>query len=402
MNRINRLREEIRGQIEMFAPGSRPPSAPVSQAQSLHAMQMSRDLPMEKVYFQMSNETLVNPYGSLALYLQALEAACRFRFTHTFTGQTNNQSFPYLNGLQLASPVVGGNNGSVSLSHFIKRFFNPKGVMMKAPFMKLDTAAGNPFVFSVIDHNSAHHLSYLLARRAFTQYSKGNTGQRRYRLVLNFDQHEDFPRGNLGRDMIRCSTWGRSLFADKTVTTEAFPVADAYAVVGLGQGIPSGQLQCKFYDRGRLQDRNGTRINTQGGNRVNQLIEYLTGHLPHSQDWADWDLYITIDRDWTLGSRTPYGDGSHEAAHGRNCLKNTMAQLSGLGAWLSGMDIIGLPSGVGRSNRNQPNDQQDLRNTQDRAVLDIVHGQAFADVKFCYEEAMRFRSFQLAPRPQRA
>src|SRR5712691_10219975 len=93
--------------------------------------------------------------------------------------------------------------------------------------------AGYP-LFSIIDTNSAHHLSAPLVERAVNRADPNRLGGNptRAMLVVNFDRHPDY--GSAPSDTgtpITCQSWGRFV-VNTVVGVYNHPLADAYVRFG--------------------------------------------------------------------------------------------------------------------------------------------------------------------------
>lgn len=70
-------------------------------------------------------------------------------------------------------------------------------------------AAGVLGKLFLVESNSAHNITYFLAKRAFEQLNSGN--EKKKFLIVNFDQHEDYE--NAGNELL-CSNWGANICRD--------------------------------------------------------------------------------------------------------------------------------------------------------------------------------------------
>jgi hypothetical protein len=89
------------------------------------------------------------------------------------------------------SPLAGeGVDGAIAIDDFCQYvIYNQRILQIASPFLALVT------------NNRAHHFSLALAHRAFRTSPQHD--QSPHRLVINFDQHEDY--GTTGTGTLRCS-----------------------------------------------------------------------------------------------------------------------------------------------------------------------------------------------------
>jgi hypothetical protein len=210
----------------------------------------------------------------------------------------------------------------------------------------------SPYLFAVIDHNSAHHISYLLAKWAFEKHGRKGT----VKVVINFDQHEDYGSKNIPGKLINCGGWGSYVVSGppqgSKCSRSQFKV-DCYVSVGNGkkeggaigkEGVigkhicKSGQFYTNIYSKGAKNDQNPTAAIV--ANKDNLLKKLGTkigrGLIP-------WDIYVTVDRDCIQNNDTPYGHGVHKAEIVRNAVYNLLRDMRNTRSALVGFDIIGLP-----------------------------------------------------------
>ena len=271
------------------------------------------------IFFRMSEEQVYPPSQNFLFQnkvIGAYETAIGFTFDKKYknkiTGNLGNfdrtMSFKVDN-------VKGGGHGTVKLADLDREFFAPAGSPITGDM------AG--FVFGVIDHNSAHHMSYVLARRAFS----GNTAKKK--IIVNFDRHQDY--GSQSTD-IACDTWA---YFTRNGSTK---FADGYVAIGTYQ--PSGTNSAKY---------SCAADNGSGGatwlNNPDALLSHLgiTGQTKAT----DVALYITVDRDWTTYSRTPYGDGYYTYDKGYDDF--LLPFVKKVKSLVISADIIGLPGPLGHS-----------------------------------------------------
>ena len=224
---------------------------------------------------------------------------------------------------------------TIDLSEFIKEDFNKSAAQTKVYTIKKDdesiigklnessTKPKKPLY--LVESNSAHHISYFLAKKAFGE-PNGKT-----RLVINFDQHEDY--GN--NSVFNCGTWGSHL----KVKYQA-----DYFVYGLKQG---NGIVCKL---------------NNNSEHKKDVAELLNGYA---------EIYITIDMDVFAGTqnqqRTNWPNGNVKSICEVINLINSLKKEKIIAA-----DIHGLPVATELSLKRVPKEvTQYLNDISDlAAVLD--------------------------------
>ncbi|MBN1204835.1 MAG: hypothetical protein JXB05_07920 [Myxococcaceae bacterium] len=283
--------------------------------------------------------------GKLANYLNAMEALCEFQFDVRYAkgAVKDNQSFKYADfgNLVFSKEVKGGGNGEVNFSNFAAAFLGLNGLFAQEPFKKEDK---HPFLFGVIDHNSAHHMSWPLAARALQHRASHEK-----RLVLNFDAHYDY--GAAGSDNIHCSTWAVKLF--EGCPAHHIPrLVTAYAAVGVlraptevktSGNFATSVLTNKSQDKVAKLLSNGT--DTTKGADVSGLLDAIESQAGLKDE--KYSVYITYDRDVSEVSCTPYKDGQHKPEHAQLAVVNVIKALAERGCELVGFDVCGLPNSDG-------------------------------------------------------
>lgn len=196
-------------------------------------------------------------------------------------------------------------------------------------------------LFSIIDTNSAHHLSAPLVERAVSRADPRRlAGQpTRAMLVINFDNHPDY--GGDTTSPVTCQNWG--CFVSKTVqNVYANPIADAYVRFGANdpQANPTwGRGEWHQANlAGGMVDINPNYTATLQA-QLNTVIGIISPGAP-----ANVDAYVSLDRDVLKRSFTQYNDGPFPAAAGIAGVETCLAHLVGVGARIVGFDICGLPT----------------------------------------------------------
>lgn len=292
------------------------------------------------VYFQMSPQMLApwdDEKKSLEEVWRKLLALLKSQLTFQHSYKANktipldDSSIASLD-LEFKTPVVGGSHGEIEAKPFVRSVLEKLG---KANFP-------SP-LFAVVSHNSAHHLSYVLAAFGFEQLARfghEKDGQKKRRVVLNFDQHDDNALQKQYEKM-RCSNWARFLTRD---TSLGSPLAQAYVSIGQGRHQPYG-VEVTVAGQSK-----STRLPPLANSTEKLNMDDLLGKIvkvidPTTSQWADWAVYITVDRDMMFGSCTPYGDGHYSREVTMAAVKACLSHLKAQKATLAGFDITGLPTG---------------------------------------------------------
>jgi hypothetical protein len=196
-------------------------------------------------------------------------------------------------------------------------------------------------LFSIIDTNSAHHLSAPLVERAVkrTDATRLAGNPTRAMLVVNFDNHPDY--GGDTTSPSTCQNWG--CFVSKTVpNVYAYPIADAYVRFGANdpQANPTwsrGQWH-QASSGGGMVDIDSTHAATL----QQQLDTVIRTISPGGA--ANLDAYVSLDRDVLKRNFTQYNDGPFPAADGIAGVEACLAHLVHTGVRIVGFDICGLPT----------------------------------------------------------
>lgn len=301
-----------------------------------------------KVFFRMSEEQIYPPSENFMFQnkvIGAYETAIGFTFDKKYKNKIAGNLGSYDRTMSLKiDKVKGGAHGTVKLSDLNSMFFADDS----SPI----TGDLNGFVFAVIDHNSAHHMSYVLARRAFT----GNNAKKK--IIVNFDRHQDY--GSQSND-IACDTWA---YFTRNGNTKC---ADSYVVIGTYK--PTGDNASKY---------SCTTDSGSGGATWLDNADALVSQLGITKQTQPTDiaLYVTIDRDWTTYSRTPYGDGYYPYDKGYDDF--LLPFLTKVKTLVVSIDIIGLPGPLGHStygdstSSKTPNDYGKVAAKHIKDVYDVV------------------------------
>jgi hypothetical protein len=210
-------------------------------------------------------------------------------------------------------------------------------------------------VLGIIDSDAAHHMSLLLAERAFAAVPAGHA-----RIVINFDAHTDFSNPP-DVASLRCDNWG-SFTVNAVPPVYANPIADVYVMIGNKvQGLrapnpPWSNTIARFRVPGpaggvpaAAQPVAGATIAQQ----IQQLIVMLNGYaaaMNNGNVWAGYAVYVTVDRDVQESSYTDYGDGAYTVAAVWQAVDDCLTELDNNNVAFAGFDICGLPTYAGKSN----------------------------------------------------
>jgi hypothetical protein len=235
--------------------------------------------------------------------------------------------------------ITDAKMGDIKLSDLVGKFLSSNKFK---PILKLEQ---DDFLFAVVDHNSAHHMSYILSRRALARATTPAKA-----MVINFDMHEDFGGGGTLKttSKITCGTWGQFLFSPTKI-------ADAYVVVGECKGHSQPLLKTKYVaNHFNVIVRQPGRTEVEGSSAPKNaagVLSTIKEKVSGFSKWSNYRVYISVDRDIAKGSFTQWGDGYHTFADVQKCVKELMEDLDTKGAKLLGFDVSGMPniSGSDRS-----------------------------------------------------
>lgn len=187
-------------------------------------------------------------------------------------------------------------------------------------------------LFSIIDTDSAHHLSAPLVERAVLWAAAAAAT-----IVINFDAHEDYGGGTAPN--INCQSWGYFV-SNPVPPVHAAPLAAAY--VQFGSRDP--QAAAPTWAHGKWHQAGGAAGLTAAPHDPAepdplraQLNAIVAAVGPPVQ------AYVTLDRDVLKPHYNQYPDGPFPAAPGLAGVMNCLTHLHGLGVPLIGFDVTGLP-----------------------------------------------------------
>jgi hypothetical protein len=200
-------------------------------------------------------------------------------------------------------------------------------------------------LFSIIDTDSAHHLSAPLVERAVTRAGSQAA------IVINYDMHPDYGTG--GGGTIGCQGWGYYV-SNAVGAIHAAPLAQAYVRLG---GSPPRDNQAPAWDGGEWH-----RAGTGGMSVIQPLqgqphlvtnqINAVLAAVAQAANVARVDAYISIDRDLIQTSLTQYDDGKFTWVDTLAGVQACLAALQAHGSRLIGFDVCGLPTHPGVSSRS--------------------------------------------------
>lgn len=229
-------------------------------------------------------------------------------------------------GIPAEKPMEGAADGTINILKF-------RNQISKV----LDTLESDAPLFSVIDHNSAHHVSWGLAKHAFSNYGDEDAKK----LIINFDAHKDFSkiRSKHVKYKIRCNNW--AAWAVAGGVDLSYRIAHGYMHIGHPANYTRRNFGAKSGDWGgsKYYAPHSSPVSFKKRTVESQVMAALkaTGTSPV-------DAYVTLDRDVMIGSGTSYGCGEHLPKHLFQALDECLATLYGAGVSLCGFDICGLPA----------------------------------------------------------
>jgi len=315
-----------------------------------------------RCYIKTSNETLgfdgarLNRSKPFPLYLREIEKYCFG--SNTFHVAVNGEFSKkrctyalYLGGdretpsrTQTSRPVdfersvSNGGNGQVNQAKFVAAFLPPSLVKpSRAGHEGLLEEVAGP-LFTVVDHNSAHHVSYILAVKAFRARPTN-----RPRIIINFDQHSDYGTANqFAGDLMTCQSWGRELVpAAQNRKVRDGVYGTKYIVIGEKKSSNNTFIQI-YEDSGKTS--------LPGALNAAAIPAILDAALAKERqrrggDLSGVDVYVTVDRDFMRGAMTPYNEKDYLPVPdvGRAMVTRTLKYLGDKFATLVGFDVHGMP-----------------------------------------------------------
>lgn len=214
---------------------------------------------------------------------------------------------------------IKNNPPQIPFSHLNSYYFDNDGVQEI-----LDPVITSENMFFV-ESNSAHHISYFLAKNAFK-----NCPPNCKKAVLNFDQHQDYDVINPQTSGLFCGSWGRML---------RYENIDYFVE---GKYCQSENVVISF------QEMNGQYIDPDEINEVLKAYEYVYVSV-------DMDVLLKISQNF---KRTNWPDGGMEI----DTLKQYIdSRLNGVNVIAA--DITGFPFKI---------EEWELRNNEKRKVFDTL------------------------------
>jgi hypothetical protein len=245
---------------------------------------------------------------------------------------------------------AGENNGQTSYSTwryaFSQLFANDNDFQ--------GAVAGAP-MFSIIDTNSAHHLSAPLVERAVNRADLGRLGGNpaHAMLVVNFDCHTDYGTTALGTP-VTCQSWGRFV-SNAIPNVYGHALADAYLQMGTPSAGAATWTTAVWHPAAVLHPAQAkTPVKTGiGTNSVADQLDMVVGQI--NPNALPLDAYVSLDRDLLKQSYTQYDDGAFPPDAGIEGVKECLTRLvQHHHADIVGFDICGLPTYPGSSSRSGP------------------------------------------------
>jgi hypothetical protein len=209
-------------------------------------------------------------------------------------------------------------------------------------------------LFSIIDTDSAHHLSAPLVERAVLRAAAAAAAAAApapvppaaRTIVINFDAHEDYG-GAATLPNINCQSWGYFV-TNPVANVHAAPLADAY--VQFGSRVPMAAVAS--WAAGKWHQA--------AGPAGMAAIPYAAGAASPLRAQLDAVLaavaavapgapappvqaYVSLDRDVLRPHYNQYPDGPFQVAQGLAGVMDCLTHLHGRGVLLIGFDVTGLP-----------------------------------------------------------
>lgn len=174
-----------------------------------------------------------------------------------------------------------------------------------------------------VESNSAHHISYFLAKNAFQDCPPNCK-----KAVLNFDQHLDYGISYSPVENLFCGNWGGTLRNEN---------ADYFVE---GKYCPSENVVISF------QEKNGQRIDADKINEELKAYEYVYVSV-------DMDVLLKVDKNF---KRTNWPDGGMDIDTLKQYIDSHLNGVTVIAA-----DITGFPFKT---------EEWELRNKEKRKVFD--------------------------------
>lgn len=310
---------------------------------------------VEPIFIKTSLDTLLcsNTF-EISKYVKVIEDYCGFTFKHKELAVTQGSGLNTHKalGVTFEAPIGGSGSadavcGTIDLNRFDTAIAKLKKTLASKQLTQFS-------LFSIVDHNSAHHMSYALAKITMEHLKSSN----KKRLFITFDNHTD--QHNVLSDKITCQNYVRALFMRQLV--------DGVLHVGWSYEGDENLKGVNYFDRTNYTTNAAKGMITsvsQGSTLMEQIrakrqvrhprCRVLSGVsaedkiLSKISDGEFDYAYVTVDRDFMKGSYTPYGDGENNPDKARNIVKYTLEKLASADIRLMGFDITGLPCVTGSS-----------------------------------------------------
>lgn len=217
-------------------------------------------------------------------------------------------------------------------------------------------------LFTVVNRNTAHQMSFFLADFAFRKF--GNPGRKK--VVINIDQHTDYGPGR-NPNPSQYSIWGENVVSTDTTTGLTYDDT-VYGITNYARAayISAGNF---YITRGEpivrdISVKTANKINGQITSGQQKLKPDFTFEAFNKQKRAETykviekfllnqifledadnpiDYYITLDTDAMCGSNTRYDSGILNNMSVLRLINKILRNISIYGDSLTGIDITGLP-----------------------------------------------------------
>ena len=228
----------------------------------------------------------------------------------------------------------------------------------------------NKKLFTVVNRNTAHQMSFFLADFAFRHF--GNPARKK--VVINIDQHLDYGTGTSSAKFL---SWGGNVITNTAdglcynIATPSTYTDVTYVVAGIfpldSSAVKKEDYEFKYISSKMIQ-RKGTvtstgkqknlpinmkfkDFNAHKAEIYSEIIEFFIneifgekikgGTVP--QNLSNTDYYITLDTDAMWGSNTCYPSGTLDSNAVLTLINNIFDKITEYGDFLAGFDITGLP-----------------------------------------------------------
>lgn len=311
-------------------------------------------MPFQNILIDVGEETAVTfPIADPFIQMLRNEAIAGFE-KFNFTIQQDNKIIP---NPALFATVGGKLHGASPIS--------PMRTILEQLFSPM-----NQKLFTVVNRNTAHHMSYFLSDFAFRHFGD----YARKKVVINIDQHEDYGSGTSPAKFL---SWGKNVITNTTdglcYNIETFNTYTdvTYIIVGIFSldNSAAKKEECKFKDissKTIQRKQNAVTIGDMKKILINkefkdfnidkeelypEIIRFFIneifgekikgGTVP--QNSSDTDYYITLDTDAMWGSNTCYPSGTLNQNAVLTLINEIFKKIVEYKDFLTGFDVTGLP-----------------------------------------------------------